>query len=124
MEYFLGHANISTKRRWIWSRRSLETIDISSIIITFNSDNLFLNKDLILSLKGGRFLPKQLTGILRPVWIVVPPIFMAETPVGAKRRTFSFSNSEFRYENIFVNDWYNTLVKNDFPHPALPVRNI
>ena len=51
--------------------------------------------DLILSLTGGKCFPKHPTGIFRPVCIVVPPIFIAVIPVGARSSTFAFSNSEF-----------------------------
>lgn len=46
---------------------------------------------------------------------------MAATLVSAKSVTFAFSNLEFWYENVLVKDWYETFVKNDFPHPALPL---
>lgn len=46
---------------------------------------------------------------------------MAATLVSAKSVTFAFSNLEFWYENVLVKDWYETFVKNDFPHLALPL---
>ena len=97
-------AKISVNQRWICNKRSLETIEASSIINTFTSDNPFLNMVLILSLNGGTCFLKHPTGIFRPVCIVVPPIFIAATPVGARSSTFAFSNSEFLYENVLDND--------------------
>ena len=88
-------AKISVNRRSICNKSSLETIETSSIINTFTSDNLFLNMDLILSLNGGKCFPKHPTGIFRPVCIVVPPMFIAATPAGARSSTFVFSNSGF-----------------------------
>ena len=87
-------AKISVNRRWICNKRSLETIETSSIINTFTSDNLFLNMDLILSLNGGKCFPKHPSGIFRPVCIAVSPIFIAATPAGARSSIFDFSNSE------------------------------
>ena len=88
-------AKISVNQRRICNKISLETIETSSIIITFTSDNLFLNMNLILSLNGGKCFPKHPTRIFRPVCIVVPFTFIAATPVGARSSTFAFSNSEF-----------------------------
>ena len=94
-------ARISVSWRWICNKRSLETIDTTSITIIFTSNNLFLNMDLILSLSGGKCFPKHPTGTLRPVCIVGPPIFIGATTVGARSTTFVFSNSEFLKENVF-----------------------
>ena len=95
-------------------RRILDAIQISSTIIALTSENLFCNDDLILSLQVENFSRKVPTGSLRPVCIVALIMFTATKLVGAKSNTFDFSNSEFLYENVFVRDWYNTLVKNEF----------
>lgn len=110
-KYFKDKAKISANED---KRRILEAIQISSTIIALTSENLFCNDDLILSLKVENFSRKVPTGSLRPVCVVALIMFTATKLVGAKSNTFDFSNSEFLYENVFVRDWYNTLVKNEF----------
>ena len=83
-------AKISDNQRWICHKKSLE-----KIVITFTSDNLFLNMDLILTVNSSKCFPKHPTGIFRPVYIVVPAIFIAATPEGGRCSTFVFSDSEF-----------------------------
>lgn len=60
----------------------LETMEISSIMISFSSDNESLICVFFLSEIAGRLSPVSL-GIARAVFTVVPPMFMAETPVRA-----------------------------------------
>ena len=61
-------------RLWCMCKRVvLETMEISSIMISFSSDN----ESLIC------FLSPVSLGIGRAVFTVVPPMFMAETPVRA-----------------------------------------
>ena len=73
-------AKISINPRWICNERSIGTIETSSIINTFTSDNLYLRMDLILSLSGGKCFPKHSNGIFRSLCIVVLPTFIAVTP--------------------------------------------
>lgn len=87
---FSRQTKISTNRRQICKKRSLETVETSSTIIVLTYENLFHNGDLNLSLKGGKFFPKIPTGTLRPVCILVPSIFIAAAPVGVKSNTFVF----------------------------------
>ena len=49
-------------------------------------------------------------------------MFIAATPVGAVSNTFGFEAS--RLKKVFVNEWYKSFIKNDFPQPAFPVKNI
>ena len=51
------------------------------MMITFKSDSLFLKLGFILSVKGGKFLPKQPTGILRAESTVLPSILIVAIPV-------------------------------------------
>ena len=70
--------------------KSLETIEKSSIITIFTSDNAFLKLVFILSLKPSNLTPGF---IPRPEWIIFPPIFTADMHVGPKRRTRGLSGS-------------------------------
>ena len=64
----------------------LETIEISSIIISFNSDSVSLICVFFWSDIAGRLSPVSL-GIANAECIVVPPMCIAETPVGAINST-------------------------------------
>ena len=50
--------NLIQFSKWIWNYKLFDTIDISSIMITFKSDSLFLKLDFNLSLKEGNFFSK------------------------------------------------------------------
>ena len=69
----------------------IETIDTSSIIKARSSHKLFLKADIFLSFSLGKFFPYLPTGIPNEVWIVVPSILTAATPVGATSNTFGLS---------------------------------
>ena len=85
-----------------------ETIEISSIIITFKSSYLSLISLLLLLESFGICIAWQLTGIPKDECMVFPSIFEAATPVGANFRTLS----EFTL-CVFI--------KCDLPVPAPPV---
>ena len=64
--------------------KSLETTENSSVITLFTCENLFLKLAFILSLKQSHLTPNFIPTL---EWIVFPPIFTADMPVGPKRRT-------------------------------------
>lgn len=66
-----------------------DTIEISSMIISFKFDRAILIYVLFWSDIGGRLSPASL-GIAKAVCIVVPLILMAATPVGAINSTIGF----------------------------------
>ena len=65
-------------------------MEISSIINTFSSDYLPPREYFILSPSLGTVLPQLPIGIPNAEFIVVPQIFKATTPVGARSITRSF----------------------------------
>ena len=70
--------------------KSLDTTESSSITKNFFFDNLFLKAALDLSFKPSNFV---LGLILRPEWMVGPPMFTTDIPVGPSQRTLGFSGS-------------------------------
>ena len=80
--------NISPNLESISVYKLLETIEISSIINNSSSDNLFLKAALDFSFKPSNFF---LGFISKSEWIMVPPIFPANIPVGPSKRTRGFS---------------------------------
>ena len=68
----------------------LDTIESSSIINNFTSDNVFFKATLDLLFKPSNFVPSL---IARPEWMVGPPIFSADVPVGPSKKTLGFSGS-------------------------------
>ena len=73
-----------------YEKKSLDTIENSTIKSIFTSDNLFLKLILIRSLRLSNLTP---VFIRRPEWIVVPPILTVDMFVGPKRRTGGLSGS-------------------------------
>ena len=63
--------------------KSLVTIESSSIINNFTSDNLFLKSTLDLSFKPSNFVPGL---IPRPEWMVVLFIFTNDFTVGPSKK--------------------------------------
>ena len=63
------HIKISSNQFLIVKNKSLETIENSSIITIFTSDNFFLKPAFILLLKSSNFTPGL---IPRPEWTVAP----------------------------------------------------
>ena len=57
---------------------------ILSNINNFTSDNLYLKATLDLSFIPSNLFPGLIAG---PEWMVVPPVFAADIPVGPSRRT-------------------------------------
>ena len=82
--------NISFSLELISIHKLLDTIESSSIIKNFISDSLFLKAVLDLSFKPTNFIPGL---IPRPEWMVVPPIFTTDIPVGPSKRILGFSGS-------------------------------
>ena len=65
--------------------KSLETMERSSIIKHFSSDNLFLKAALDLSFEPSDFIP----GLIPiPEWMIVSPVFTADIPAGPSERFF------------------------------------
>ena len=62
-------------------------------------------------------------GIPRPVWIVVPLMFIAATPVGANSKTLVFELSPL-YDKTLFKASYKHFTKNDLPQPLFPRRDI
>ena len=60
--YYLGSQKFPAIKGEYGKKRSLETIEISSIIIVFTSENFFLHDDLILSFNAGKCFLKLPTG--------------------------------------------------------------
>ena len=85
---FDGLLKISINFWCTWKNNLLGTIEITSIIISWASEYLFLSNAQFLQLKGN-ILPWD--GIFRPECIVVPSILMAVTPVAASNRTRTLS---------------------------------
>ena len=73
-----GNLKNSIKRWLIWWRTFLDTIDISSIIISFTSGNLFRSVASVLASKGYS-LPRH--GKFNAEWVVVPFTLILATPV-------------------------------------------
>ena len=88
----------------------LPTMEISSMTISFSSDNDNLICVLFWSDIGGTLSPVS-TGIARAVFIVVPSMLMAATPVGAIKRTVGNSGFMGACLNVFVTVWYIVLIK-------------
>ena len=63
MEYYLDSQKILAIEGEYGKKRSLETIEISSIIIAFTSENVLLNDDLILPFNVVKHFLKLPTGI-------------------------------------------------------------
>ena len=78
--------NISFNLWWIWSKVVFPTMDISSIITSFNSDNMTLICFFFL-VWHSRYMITSYFWNARSVLIAVPSIFIAGTPVGAIRGT-------------------------------------
>ena len=78
---------ISCNLELISTHKSLDTIDSSSIVKNVTSDNLFFIAALDLSFKPSKLIPGL---IPRPKWMVFPPIFTADIPVGPSKRTLGF----------------------------------
>ena len=68
-------------------QRSLEIMDISSIMRNLASDYLFLKEAFAFSIKPLKFAP-GLTP--RAEWIFVIPMFTADLPVGPRERALGF----------------------------------
>ena len=111
---------ISSNRWWICTRVMLETMEISSIIISFSSDIetliwVFFWSDIV-----GRLSPVSL-GIAKAVFTVVPSMFIAETPVGAIKSTVGSPGLVIVCLNVFTTEWYIVFIKWLLPAPAPPV---
>ena len=76
----------------VWGNVIFETNDISLIITTWISLNIFLSSLRLQSDNFDKFLDRQFIGIFNAEWIVMQLMFIADTPVGANKRTF-FSQS-------------------------------
>ena len=105
----------------IWRTRMLETMETSSIIMSFSSDSESLIWVFFWSDIAGRFSPASF-GIANAVFIVFPSIFMAETPVGAINSTVGSSWLLVTCLNVFTTVWYINFVTWLFPDPPPPVR--
>ena len=81
-----------------------ETIEISSIIITFSSASDILSCVLFWSDNGRRLSPTSL-GMARPVLMVVASIFTAATPVGAIIKRVGISGFDGPYLKVFSAVW-------------------
>ena len=68
----------------------LDTIESSSIIKNFTSNNLFLKAALDMIFRPSNFVPGL---IPRPEWMVVPPKFNADIPLGPSKRALGFSGT-------------------------------
>ena len=60
-------------------------------------------------------------GIERPLFIVVPSMFIAATPVGAGSNTIGLSGLIGAYLKVFIAVWYIVLIKWLLPQPPLPL---
>lgn len=88
---FLGIVvNTSLNLELISVHKSLDTIQICSVIKNFNSDNLFLKAALDFSVRQSNFDPDL---IPNPEWVIAPPIFAADVPIGPNKRTISLWGS-------------------------------
>ena len=96
-----GVLKISFKRWCICSKVVFATIDISSTIISFNSDRVNLNCVLFWSDILGAKSPDSL-GIDKAVCIVVPLILIAATPVGAIKATVGLSGFIVPYLKVLT----------------------
>ena len=114
----LDEQNLSFSLWWKWRKRMLETVETSSIVISFSSDNETLIWVFFWSGIAERFSPAPL-GIANALFIVVPSIFMPETPVG----TAGSSGLPVTCLNVFTTVWYINVVSWRFPVPPPPVRN-
>ena len=83
------------------SKVVFDTIEISSMITSFKSDNAILICVLFWSDNGGRLSPDSL-GIANAVCIVVPLMLIAATPVGAISKTVGFSGLVIPCLKVFV----------------------
>ena len=74
----------------VYEEKIFETNDISLIITTWTLNrvrsSLRLQSD-----NSDKFLDRQFIGIFNAEWIVIQLMFIADTPVGANKRTLSFS---------------------------------
>ena len=82
--------NISPNLESISVNKSLDTIESSSIINNFTSDNLFFKAALDFPFKPCNFFHGL---IARQERMVGPPIFTADIPVGPSKKTLGFSGS-------------------------------
>ena len=96
-----GVLKISFKRWCICSKVVFATIDISSTIISFNSDRVNLNCVLFWSDILGAESPDSF-GIDKAVCIVVPLILIAATPVGAIKATVGLSEFIVPYLKVLT----------------------
>ena len=71
----------------------LDTTDTSSITRSFKFDNFVLNTLFLSSDSGPTCSPKIFLEIAKPEFMVLPPMFIAATPVGASGRTDGLSGS-------------------------------
>lgn len=78
-----------------------DTIEISSMIISFKSDNVILICVLFGSDIDGRISPDSF-GIAKAVCILVPLILIEAIPVGAIRNTIGFSGLVTTLLKVFV----------------------
>lgn len=66
--------------------------------------------------------------MLTVVCIVVPSIFITVAPVAAINNTLGLSTDIFPYNkriaNVLLICQHIIFIKNDFPHPLLPVKNV
>ena len=92
---------ISQSLWWIFNNKNLkpfaETIEISSINIAETFSSFILREVRCLSPSGW----KLVQGIPRPVWIVVPLMFIAATPVEANSKTLVFELSPLYDKTLF-----------------------
>ena len=104
----------------MWSKVMFPTIEISSIIISFSSENDSLNWVFFWSDIAGR-LSLVCWGIARAVFIVVPLILIADTPVGAIKSSIGSSGFLQACRKVLAAVWYIVFIKWLFPAPAPPV---
>ena len=96
---------------------SLETMEISSIMINFMSESFSRSLTFCLSLKGTSFEPIP---IPKAVFIVVPPLLIVATPVGASSKILGLSGSLLFYNKSLLRTIWIVLIKCDLPTLAPP----
>ena len=115
---------ISCNRRCMTLNSWWLTIDTSSMII---KDRCLYFILIVLNASSDRRLYSILSFalILKALWIVVPPMLKAATPVKAHNRILISSGFSPSVPHKYLcNVWYNASMTFDFPTPAPPVRKI
>ena len=82
----------------------------------FTSNNLYLKAALDMSFRPSNFYPGI---ILRPEWVVAPPIFTVNITVGSSKKALGFCGFLQWKNNVFDWVWCITSTKQDLPVPPL-----